>query len=198
MTLLTRQSAVIVLLACCLLSSAQTALAQKKFGVFGSGNVTYRIFKDAAGRFELEYPTRDWSPVSVGGSAIAMLSRNDRTATVVVDLSQLTEPLLEAEIEINAKIELESLVEQHPNAKAFTSAFEVSQAGRGSLIRYDRIEGNGPERVIRYTIGVGKELYHLDAVAAPAAMIKHEAVLMHMIKSFKVPATSAAPAISKN
>ena len=114
----------------CVLATGHLANAQKRFLFFGDKNVTYKTFKDAEGRFQLEYPTKDWSPVPAGGSAIAILSRNDRTASIVVDLSTLAEPLAPSEVAINAKIELESLKEQQPNAKDFESEILESKAVR--------------------------------------------------------------------
>jgi hypothetical protein len=190
-----RASALAFAVACCVLSTEHLAIAQKKFLIFGDRNVTYKTFKDASGRFELEYPTKDWSPFPVGGSAIAILSRNDRTATVVIDLSRLTEPLAPAEVATNAQIEVETLKQQQPNAKDFTSEILDSKAGRASLIRYARTGTNGPERVMRYSVAVGNELYRLDAVVPEGSRAKYEPILMHMFLSFKVPAN---PAGSKN
>jgi len=187
--------AVALLIAGCILSTPHPASAQKKFLIFGDKDVKYKTFKDAAGRFELEYPAKDWNTLPTGGSAIVILSRNDRTATVVVDLSKLTEPLAPAEVATNAQIEVEGLKEQQPNAKEFTSEIVDSKSGRASLIRYARVGNNGPERVMRYSIGVGKDLYRLDAVVPEAALAKYEAILMHMLLSFKVPAN---PASTKN
>ena len=70
-----------------------------------------------------------------------------------------------------------------------------SKAGRGSLIRYARLGATGPERVMRYSVAVGLDLYRLDVVVPEASLAKYEAILMHMILSFKVPAN---PAPSKN
>lgn len=178
----------------CIFATGHLVYAQG-FPWFGDKKVTYKTFKDPAGRFELEYPTRDWNPVPAGGSAIAILSRNDRTASIVVDLSSLAEPLPASEVAINAKIELENLKEQQPNAKEFTSEILDSKAGPASLIRYARVGTNGPERVMRYSVGVGQELYRLDAVAAEASLAKQEPILMYMLMSFKAPATRAS---SKN
>jgi hypothetical protein len=190
-----RRPALALLVACCLLSAQQLASAQRKFGIFGDKDVKYRVFKDAAGRFELDYPAKDWSPLPTGGSAIAIISRNDRTATVVIDLSKLTEPLAPAEVATNAQIEVEGLREQQPNAKDFTAEIVDSKSGRASLIRYARVGSNGPERVMRYSLGVGRELYRLDAVVPDTSLAKYEAILMHMLLSFKVPAN---PASTKN
>jgi hypothetical protein len=181
--------------ACCILSAGQVTIAQKKYIFFGSKDVTYKTFKDVSSRFEIEYPNKDWSPFPVGGSSIAILSRNDRAATVVIDLARLTEPLAPSEIAANAQIELESLKEQQPNAKDFTSEILDSKAGRGSLIRYARVGASGLERVMRYSVGVDRDLYRLDAVVAEGSRAKYEPILIHMIASFKVP---ASPASSKN
>ena len=148
-----RPSALAFAVACCVLSNEYPAFAQKKFLIFGDKNVKYKAFKDPAGRFELEYPTKDWSPLPTGGSAVAILARNDRTATVVIDLARLTEPLAPSEIATNAQIEVETLREQQPRAKDFTSEILEAKAGRGSLIRYARSGANGPERIMHYSVG---------------------------------------------
>ena len=183
-----RPSAVAFAVAYCIVSHEFPAFAQRKFLIFGDKNIKYKAFKDPSGRFELEYPTKDWSPLPTGGSAVAILARNDRTATVVIDVSRLTEPLAPSEVDTNAQIEVETLKEQQPRAKDFSSEIVDASAGRASLIRYARIGANGPERIIRYSVGVGHELYRLDAVVQEAALAKHESVILHMIKSFKSPA----------
>jgi hypothetical protein len=183
-----RPAALAFAIACCIVSSEYQTFAQKKFLIFGDKNVKYKSFKDPSGRFELEYPTKDWSPLPTGGSAVAILARNDRTATVVVDVARLTEPLAPSEVATNAQIEIETLREQQPRAKDFTSEIVDGSAGPASLIRYGRVGANGPERIIHYSVGVGHELYRLDAVVQEAALAKHEPVILHMIKSFKSPA----------
>jgi hypothetical protein len=192
-----RRPALLLAAACLILSTEHRVLAQGKFlGIFGDGKVKYKTFKDASGRFELEYPEKDWSSLPTGGSAVAILSRNDRTATVVIDLSRLTEPLAPSEIAANAQIELESLKEQQPNGKDFTSEIVDSKAGgRGSLIKYARVGANGPERVMRYSIGVGHDLFRLDAVVQEASKAKYEPILTYILLSFKAP---AGPASSKS
>jgi hypothetical protein len=54
-----RRPALAFLVACCVLSTPHLASAQKKFILFGDKDVKYKTFKDAAGRFELEYPAKD-------------------------------------------------------------------------------------------------------------------------------------------
>ena len=178
----------------CLVAGPNQAFAQF-LGIFGDKNVKYKTFKDPAGRFELEYPNKDWSPLPTGGSAIAILSHKDRSATVVVDLTKLSEPLAPTEVATNAQIELEGLKEQNPNARSFASEIVDAKSGKASLIRYARIGTNGPERVIRYSIGVGLDLFRLDAVVQEASAAKYEGILLHMLMSFSAPAGAAS---SKN
>ena len=191
-----RRSAVVLAAMCCLLSTERWVIAQKVLGIFGSGKVQYKIFKDASGRFELEYPTKDWSSLPTGGSAVAILSRNDRAATVVVDIAKLTEPLAPAEVPTNAQIEEETLKEQQPSAKDFTRDVVDTKAGvRASMIKYLRVGANGPERVMHFSVGIGLQLFRLDAVVAEVSKAKYEEMLTYMLMSFKAP---AGPTGSKN
>jgi hypothetical protein len=183
-----RPAALALAVACALLSTESPAIGQKRFGIFGDKNVSYKPFKDAAGRFELDYPTKDWNPLPSGGSAVAILAHKDRAATIVIDLIRLSEPLAPSEIERNAQIEVETVKEQQRNAKDFKSEFLDGKAGRASLIRYSRLGANGPERVLHYTVAVGQDLYRLDAVLSEESYAKYEPIAMHMLQSFKVPA----------
>jgi hypothetical protein len=178
-----------------MLAGGDAAIAQKKFLIFGESKVNYTTYRDPSGRFEIEQPTKDWGLVPPGGAAIAIISRNDRVATIVIDLAHLTEPLGQDEIATNAQIEVDTLKEQQPNAKDFTSDLFDGKGGHGALIKYSRIGAKGAERVLRYLLGVDRDLYRLEAVVQDASATKYEPVLMHMIQSFKAP---AGPAASKN
>lgn len=191
----TRRVMVIALAAAGVLAGANAAHAQKKLGIFGSGDIKYSSYRDTAGRFEIEQPSKDWNLMPAGGSLIAVFAHKDLTATLNVDLAPLTEALSESEIMINAKIEVETLKEQNPNAKDFTSELFDSRAGKGALIKYSRVGSKGAEKVMRYLVGVERNLYRLDGIVQIAAAAKLEPVLMHMIQSFKAP---AGPPATKN
>jgi hypothetical protein len=189
---LIRRSALVILILSGIVAAEPRLVAQKVLGIFGSDKVKYKSFKDAAGRFELEYPTKDWSSLTTGGSAVAILSRNDHAATVVIDLAKLTEPLQASEVETNAKIEIETVKEQQPTAKDFsTEIVDTKTGGRAAIIKYARVGSNGPERVMRYIVGVGLEMYRVIAVTPQAATAKQEPILQYMLMSFKAPASAA-------
>jgi hypothetical protein len=175
-------------LACGVLSTETLAIAQGGFFGIGGG-VSYRPFKDPVGRFQFDLPTKDWNELPHGGSTLVILARNDRTATVVIDLTRLTEPLDPSEVATNAQIELDLLKEQQPQAKNFASEILETKAGvRGSLIRYARLGTSGPERVMRFSAAIGLNLFRLDAVVPEQSLEKHEPIIMRMIQSFKSPA----------
>jgi hypothetical protein len=190
-----RLPAVLCLGLIAVLAGERAALAQKKLGIFGSGDTKYNTYRDAAGRFEIDQPAKDWGLVPASGSSIAIISRNDRTATLSVDLITLTEPLGADEITTNAQIEIDTLKEQQPNAKDFTSEVFECKGGKGALIKYSRVGAAGAQKAMRYLIGVDRNLFRVDAVAQFASAAKHEPILLHMIQSFKAP---AGPAATKN
>jgi hypothetical protein len=191
----TRLSLLVCLALFGVVAGEHAAFAQKVLGIFGSGDVKYNAYREPSGRFEIEQPAKDWGLVPPGGSAIAIFARKDQTATLIVDLARLTEPLGENEITTNAQIEMDTLKEQQPNAKDFSSQLLACKGGKGALIKYSRIGTKGAERVLRYLIGVDRDLYRLDGVVQDASASKYEPVLMHMIQSFKAP---AGPAATKN
>jgi len=175
--------------------NTDVGLAQKKFLIFGEGKVSYTNYRDPSGRFEIERPSKDWGLLPPGGNAIAIISRNDRLAAIVIDLAHLTEPLAQNELATNAQIEIDTLKEQQPNAKDFASDLLDCKGGKGALVTYSRIGAKGAERVLRYLIGVDRDMYRLEGAFQEASASKYEPILMHMIQSFKAP---AGPAASKN
>jgi len=191
-------AAAVLLTAGCLVARAESSAAQLGIGkLFGDRGVTYRTYRDPAGRFEFEYPTRDWRVLSSATANLAMLARNDG-ATVAIDFSRmaLARPLTsDIAYSTLADVEIDSLKERQPQAKEFKSEIVETKAGRGALIRYASVGTKGPERVMQYSIPVGLDLYRVIAIVPEMLLSKHEPVLMHMIESFRAP---AAEATSKN
>lgn len=173
----------------CLCSTGLTAGQLRKiFG--GDGNVKYEKFRDPAGRFELEYPAKDWKRLPSGGSSLAVFARNDGP-TLFVDHVTLVEALTPTELRGMPAVELGALKEQQPKAKDFKSDMLDSKAGRGVLIRYSR-DATGPETVVQYSIAVGQELFRINGVIPDKQLTKYEPIVMYMIQSFTAPASSAS------
>ena len=175
----------------CVLSAGLTADQNPfKWMVGGDKNVKYETFKDPAGRFEIEYPTKDWKRLPSGGSSLAVFAHNDGP-TLFVDHVTLPESLTPAEIAGMPAVELRSLKEQQPKAKDFKPDMLDSKAGRGVLIRYSP-DSAGPETGVQYSIVVGLELFRINGVIPDKQVTKYEPIIMYMIQSFKAPAASAA------
>jgi hypothetical protein len=175
---------------------AHGPMAAAQFGkIFGrKQEVTYQTYRDSSGRFSLEYPNKDWRVVPGGGSgALVILARADGEATVVVEASTLVEALAPSEIQAMAEIEVDNLKARVPIAKDAKYELVDTKLGPGAMIPYANVGAQGPERVVQYSIPVDKNLFRLIRTARVAAAAKHDAVLTHMIESFKSPAEPAAP-----
>jgi hypothetical protein len=149
---------------------------------------SYQVFRDPAGRFELEYP-KDWRVLPSGGSSLATFVSNDGP-TLFIDHVKLAERMNPAEIEVMAENDAERLKREHPTGKDFKPASLETKAGRGALIRYARVE-SGPEVVVHSSIPVGLDLFRVYGVLPEKQVSKYEPIVMHMIESFKAPADPA-------
>jgi hypothetical protein len=174
----------------CWQSTGLTA-GQFKWLVGGDKNTKYQTYKDPVGRFEVEYPAKDWRLLPSVGSSLAVFARNDGPA-LGIDLLRLADRLTPGEIEALPNEEVDRLREQQPRAKDFKSDMLEGRAGRGVLIRYTRI-GTEPESVMHYSIPVGQDLYRLSGVVPEKLLSKYEPIIMHMIQSFKAPAGPSTP-----
>jgi len=153
-------------------------------------DVKYTTYKDPSGRFELEYPTKDWRILPPGGSSLAVFSRSDGPS-LFIDQSTLKAPLTNAEVDAMLDIELSSVKEQWPKGKGFDSQILESKSGRGVLVRYSRPgSANQEEAVVQYSVPVDRNLYRLNGVVPQKLVSKHQATVMHMMQSFKAPANS--------
>jgi len=170
----------------CVVSGAAAAGGQ--FGSGGDRGVSYRVFKDPAGRFEIEYPTRDWRQAPISGSTLVNFARTDGQAALSVESFRLADTLAPSEILTMAEIEIQDLKDRQSGARNFTSEILDTKAGRGALIRYSRAGAKGPDLVMQYSIPVGLDLYRVIAVVPEALAARHEPVVGHMILSFNAPA----------
>jgi hypothetical protein len=175
----------------CMLSAGLTAEQNPFRKLLGGDKTSYQTFKDPAGRFEIEYPTKDWRLLPSGGSSLAVFARNDGPA-LFIDHIKLVDRLTPGEIDAMPEMELGRLKDQQPKGKDFKSDMFDTKAGHGVLIRYSRI-GTGPESVMQYSIPVGQDLFRLNGVVPEKLLSKYEAIIIHMIESFKAPAEPSAP-----
>ena len=110
-------------------------------------DVKYRSFEDQAGRFELEWPERDWKLLPTGEGSLAVFNHKDGAA-LFVNRVQLREPMTPDEINLMPETELDRLKRQEPQTKDFKSDMFEGKAGRGVLIKFPRL-GRAPESVVQ-------------------------------------------------
>jgi hypothetical protein len=158
--------------------------------IFGGGNTSYRIYRDPAGRFQLEYPTKDWHLLPNVGSSLAVFTHNDGPS-LFVDYVKLSAALTPGELEQMADLEVTRIKQQQPSAKDFKSDALETRAGHGVVTHYSRV-GSGPESVVDCAIPIGLDLYRLNGVVPLRLSSKFEPIVMHMIQSFKAPADPLA------
>lgn len=179
-----------MLLAAAILFAFSSGLSAEQFKwMVGDKSVKFVSFKDASGRFELEYPEKDWKRLPSVGQSLIGFARNDGP-TLFVDHVRLVEALTPAEMAGLPSVELSTLKDQQPKATGFKSEDLESKAGRGVLIKYSR-EGAGPETVIQFSIAVGLELFRITGVIPDKQVAKYEPIVMYMIQSFKAPAAAS-------
>jgi hypothetical protein len=179
----------VVSIVCALSAGLAAGQNPFKWMVGGDNNTKYETFKDPAGRFELEYPAKDWKLLPNGSASLAVFARNDGP-TLFVDYVRLRDRLTQGEIDAMPEMEVARLKGQQPKAKDFKSDLLESRAGRGVLIKYSR-EGTAPETVWHYSIPVGQDLYRLSGITPDKQVGKYEPIIMHMIQSFKAPSDAS-------
>jgi hypothetical protein len=191
-----RRGAWLVLVLAGVICAAPCQSLRAAQGVFGKmlgkkGDVTYRVYRDPNGRFSIEYPNKDWRIVPSGQSALVILAREDGEATLVVDATTLVEALSPAEIAAMVDVEVTSLKDRLPNATEIKAEVVEIKSGRAALIHYASAGARGPEKSTQYSIPVDKQLFRLIGVTPATAAAKYDAILAHMVESFKVPAEPA-------
>jgi hypothetical protein len=152
----------------------------------------YQTYKDPEGRFEMEYPSKDWRVLpSNSSSTLVGFSRNDGP-TFFVDHVPLRDKLTKGELDAMPDVEVQRLKDLQPKATGFKTELLESKAGSGVLIKYSR-PGTGPESVIQYSFAANVDLYRLNGVVADKQLQKYEPVIMHMIQSFQNKTSAASP-----
>src|SRR5262249_13771628 len=140
------------------LAAGQNPLAK----IFGDKDTSYQTFKDPSGRFQLEYPKKDWRLLPSGGSSLAVFAHKDGP-TLFIDHTKLSDALPPGEFEALPAQQITRIQEEQPTAKDFKSDALETKAGRGVVTRYSRV-ASGPESVVRCSIPVGRDLYILSGV----------------------------------
>lgn len=188
-----RRAAIITLAAFMVAAVASPSAAQFGF-LRGNRDIKYRLYRDSANLFQLEYPEKDWRiiPLPIGGNLMVQFSHKDG-ATFIVEHIRMPSAFTAGERAAMAEGELERVRSQERATKDFKSETIETRGGSGILIRYQQV-GRGPERVVQCTIDIGVNLFRLNGVMPERLFAQFEPIVLHMIESFKSPAEPPVPA----
>lgn len=157
---------------------------------FKKRTVTFRPF--AAGDVSLEYPARDWNPLSGAGSVLVTFAEKNGEASLVIDRTKLGQPLGTGDItDLFKDIETELVREREADAKdvmaGLSSLGEFPQVVR---IEFRRPGPTGAQRVRQHSIPMGWYLYRVVASAGSEAFAEYEPIFDHMVATLKIKAAA--------
>ena len=175
-----------IVLSAFILASDVGSSAGAQFGMFKRDKTTkYQVFKDAAGRFTLEYPANDWRVIPGGGSVLIGFTQKDGEVSVLVDYTKLKLTLAPSEIDSSfAELEVQTLKERQPNAKDIKSNLVAGPRGPRVVIQFSRSGEKGAEQVFQYSIPNGDDLFRLVCTVRSDRTEKNQPILSHMVESF--------------
>jgi hypothetical protein len=174
------------LLAFCTLSPT-FAVAQFPF----LGGKDYKLYKDQAGRFQLEYP-KDWQPILGVGDVLVTFAQKKGEATLLVKRFQLLDELGE----INdgfGQLEVDGLKMDQPQATDVSFKVVGANGRSAVVIDYSRPGLAGPERGRQYSFPIGQAVYRLNCTALAGVFAKYDPQFLHIAQSFMAASAASTP-----
>jgi len=154
-------------------------------GQFWRSKAEFKVFKEPAGRFALEYPN-DWQLVDGVGDVIVTFRQKKGEAALVVERFHLNLPVGKDDINENLKgVETAVLRERQPTANGIVSKIVDRHDTRLILIDYKRTGLTRAEQVRQYSFPVGQDIYRLIFSSAEGVFTKYEGDFAHVADSFK-------------
>lgn len=145
-----------------------------------------RTLTVASQSFSVDYPERDWTLVPGGNVALVAIMQRRGEATLVLERTPLQVELSAEEIgEVFLSVETEHIREASPSATDIKADLQELAGRRVAAFFYRRNGATGPERVLQYSMPVGKALYRIIAIARPDAFDRHLPALQAMAASVR-------------
>ncbi len=157
---------------------------------FHASKPGFQLFSDANQLFSLEYPKRDWQPLSGLGPMLLTLAQRNGEAVVAVEHVRLHVSLAPDEIsELLAQLEADVVRDRNSKAVDLTAAILNQDGRRLVVIGFQHRGVTGTERVQQYSFLVGQDMFRLICVASVERFAKYEAIFVELARSFKPVAT---------
>lgn len=146
-------------------------------------------FKDPAGRFTVDVPSRDWLRVPGAGATLMTLTEEDVEAAVVLEMVPLEVPLAPEDVTtLFAELEARGVRTREKGSSGFVQRLVQAGGRRVAVVEYSRLGDKGAERVRLYSFPVGDKLYRLACSTRVQQLKKYSPVFAHIAASF-VPGT---------
>jgi hypothetical protein len=165
----------------------QCAFAQFPF----LGGRDYKLFKDQAGRFQLEYP-KDWQPTMGVGDVVVTFAHKKGEAALLIKRFQLLDDPGQIN-DVFGQLELDALKMDQPQATDMSFKIAGANGRPVVVIDYSRPGLVGPERGRQYSFPVGPEVYRLNCTSLTGLFAKYDPQFLHIAQSF-MPSSGVAPA----
>ena len=144
-------------------------------------------YQDAASRFTVDYPKKDWRVVSGGYSTLVTFAHKDGEATIVLERQELVRPLSPSSIgELFVQLQVEEIRKVDPLAGQVTGRVLEVEGNRIPAFEYQRkVSAKETENVRLYLIPNGPYLYRLVCRAEAARLPRHAAAFALVASSLR-------------
>lgn len=142
-------------------------------------------FKDPAGRFTVDVPSRDWLRVPGAGTTLLTLTEDDVEAAVVLEMVPLDVALAPEDVTtLFAELEARAVRSREKGSADFVQRLIQASGRRVAVVEYSRLGDKGAERVRLYSFPVGDKLYRLACSTRVQQLKKYSPVFAHIAASF--------------
>lgn len=149
---------------------------------------SYTAYRDAGGRFSLEYPRRDWLLLTGNGAVLLVATHNRGEAWVILERVRMATSLAPDEVtDLFADLETENVKQHQPRANGFLKRVFDTDNRRFIALQYSRPGADPREQEIvrQYSFPVGQDLYRLVCAVQGRRFDRYEAMCAHVAATFR-------------
>lgn len=149
---------------------------------------SYTAYRDAAGRFSLEYPRRDWLLLTGDGAVLLVATHNRGEAWVILERVRMATSLAPDDVtDLFADLETENVRQHQPRADGFLKRVFDTDNRRFIALQYARpgVDPRERETVRQYSFPVGQDLYRLVCAVQSRRFERYEAMCAHVASTFR-------------
>jgi hypothetical protein len=149
---------------------------------------SYTAYRDAGGRFSLDYPRRDWLLLTGDGAVLLVATHNRGEAWIILERVTMATSLAPDEVtDLFADLETENVRQHQPRAEGFVKRVFDTDNRRFIALQYTRpgADPRSREIVRQYSFPVGQDLYRLVCAVQGPRFDRYEAMCAHVAATFR-------------